>query len=44
MMTLTDSSVSGGSSPDFVLDGNSMRYWYRNNLEPYYSEAAVEIS
>jgi glucuronoarabinoxylan endo-1,4-beta-xylanase len=27
-----------------VRDGNSMRYWYKNNLPPYYSQAYVDIA
>jgi glucuronoarabinoxylan endo-1,4-beta-xylanase len=27
-----------------VSDGNSMRYWYKNNLSPYYSQAYADIA
>jgi glucuronoarabinoxylan endo-1,4-beta-xylanase len=27
-----------------VRDGKSMKYWYKNNLPPYYSEAYVDIA
>jgi hypothetical protein len=27
-----------------IRDGNSMKYWYKNNLSPYYSEAYADIA
>ncbi len=27
-----------------VRDGNSMRYWYKNNLPPYYSETYLDVA
>jgi glucuronoarabinoxylan endo-1,4-beta-xylanase len=44
-----DGSTNGTSAEvsvetAIVRDGNSMRYWYKNNLPPYYSEAYVDIA
>jgi hypothetical protein len=29
---------------EYGIDGNSMRYWYRNDLTPYYSEANATMA
>jgi O-glycosyl hydrolase len=44
-----DGSTNGTSAEvsvetTIVRNGNSMRYWYKNNLLPYYSEAYVDIA
>ena len=30
--------------PNLIIDGNSMRYLYRNELDPYYSEATAAVA